>query len=158
EETNAQLEEQARQLEEQKDDLARARNAIEHKAQELELTSRYKSDFLANMSHELRTPLNSTLILARLLADNGSGNLTEDQVRSAETILASGNDLLLLINDILDLSKIEAGRMDVRREAIRLEQLVKGLDSVMRPLAEQKSLGLQMRVGEGCPKSIMTDG
>src|SRR5690606_13932938 len=122
EQTNTQLEEQTQLLEAQRDELAAARLDLQRKAEELELASQYKSDFLANMSHELRTPLNSTLILAKLLADNPQGNLTEDQVRSAETIHSAGNDLLALINDILDLSKIEAGRMEVRPEPLEVAQ------------------------------------
>src|SRR5690606_21520262 len=109
EQTNAQLEEQTQLLETQRDNLAQAQEALEMRTRELEQSSRYKSEFLANMSHELRTPLNSSLILAKLLADNPDGNLSEEQVRYAQTIQSSGNDLLLLINDILDLSKIEAG-------------------------------------------------
>ena len=116
EQTNSQLEEQARQLEIQRDDLERANEVVQLKAQELEQASRYKSDFLANMSHELRTPLNSLLILAKLLADNDNGRLSEEQVRYAQTIQSSGNDLLTLINDILDLSKIEAGHMEIKPE------------------------------------------
>ena len=125
EQTNSQLEEQTAALERQKEDLARSTREIEAKAHELEQASRYKSDFLANMSHELRTPLNSSLILAKLLGDNPDGNLTEEQVKFAQTIQSSGNDLLALINDILDLSKIEAGQMEIRAESLSLARLVK---------------------------------
>ncbi len=157
EETNVQLEEQTQLLESQRDDLASTQSALQLKARELEQSSRYKSDFLANMSHELRTPLNSSLILARLLADNVDGNLSADQVRYAETILSSGNDLLSLINDILDLSKIEAGRMDMRPENVRVEQLLNDLSRVFEPLAQQKGLDLQIEVLPGCPDVIFAD-
>src|SRR6202044_1261119 len=104
-------------------DLERANSSVVLKARELEQASRYKSDFLANMSHELRTPLNSSLILAKLLADNTDDNLTEEQVKYAKTIQSSGNDLLNLINDILDLSKIEAGHVDIRPETVTIDRL-----------------------------------
>ena len=114
EQTNVQLEEYAQHLERQKSDLLRAQEELAANAERLEQSSQYKSEFLANMSHELRTPLNSSLILAKLLQHNRTGNLTEEQVRYAETIHASNSDLLVLINDILDLSKVEAGQIDGR--------------------------------------------
>jgi signal transduction histidine kinase/DNA-binding response OmpR family regulator/CHASE3 domain sensor protein len=157
EQTNTQLEEQAQHLETQRDDLARANSAIEEKAVELEQASRYKSDFLANMSHELRTPLNSSLILAKLLADNPAGNLTDEQVRFAETIQSSGNDLLNLINDILDLSKIEAGKLDVRPGPVLISSLVKGLVQTFEPLADEKGLRLATRIDPSCFDTIETD-
>ena len=123
EQTNSQLEEQAQLLESQRDDLERVNEIVRLRAQELEQASRYKSDFLANMSHELRTPLNSLLILAKLLADNDNGRLSEEQVRYAQTIQSSGNDLLTLINDILDLSKIEAGHMEIKPEPVSIARL-----------------------------------
>ena len=115
EQTNSQLEEQSQLLEVQKDELTLSQAAITEKAAELERANQYKSEFLANMSHELRTPLNSSLILAKLLADNKTGNLTDEQVKFAETISSAGSDLLTLINDILDLSKIEAGKVEVHQ-------------------------------------------
>jgi CheY-like chemotaxis protein/signal transduction histidine kinase len=148
--TNALMEVQAQELERQRDELALERKAAER-------ASSHKSEFLANMSHELRTPLNSSLILARLLADNKEGNLNADQVRSAETIYAAGNDLLLLINDILDLAKIEAGRADVAREHVSLGRLLGGLEQAFRPVASQRQLDFQLAVAEGTPERFISD-
>jgi len=157
EQTNAQLEEQAQQLEAQRDILERSNAAVRLKARELEQASRYKSDFLANMSHELRTPLNSSLILAKLLADNPDDNLTEEQVTYAKTILSSGNDLLNLINDILDLSKIEAGHVDIRPEEVSLERLASDLRQMFEHVAEEKKLGFAIELAPDCPEAIATD-
>ncbi len=156
EQTNAQLEEQARQLEIQRDDLTRAQVSLEAQTSELETASRYKSEFLANMSHELRTPLNSLLIMARLLAENRAGNLTADQVRHAQTIETSGNDLLTLINDILDISKIEAGKLELQPRRVRLEPLVDKLRAIFAPSAEAKGLAL-LAVQPGGGAEIETD-
>lgn len=158
EQTNSQLEEQASQLEIQRDDLERANEVVQLKAQELEQASRYKSDFLANMSHELRTPLNSLLILAKLLADNSEETLTEEQVRYAQTIKSSGNDLLTLINDILDLSKIEAGHMEIKPEPVVLTRLTKDLSDLFSPLAQKKDLEFRIEIGPERPPAIETDG
>ncbi|MCO5734173.1 response regulator [Rhizobium sp. SSA_523] len=157
EQTNSQLEEQAQQLEIQRDDLERANVAVQLKARELEQASQYKSDFLANMSHELRTPLNSSLILAKLLADNPNDNLTAEQVKYARTIQSSGNDLLNLINDILDLSKIEAGHVEIRPEAVPVERMTNTLHQVFQPLAADKALDLAIDVGADVPATIETD-
>lgn len=157
EQTNSQLEEQAEELERQRDNLERSKDAIEAKAKEVELASRYKSDFLANMSHELRTPLNSSLILAKLLADNSEGNLTAQQVQFAQTIQSSGNDLLNLINDILDLSKIEAGHVEINAEAVSIERTVNGLRHMFDPLATNKGLQFNVSVEAGVPAVIQTD-
>src|SRR6202046_5216213 len=158
EQTNSQLEEQAQQLENQRDDLERANEMVRLRAQELERASQYKSDFLANMSHELRTPLNSLLILAKLLADNDTGRLSEEQVRYAQTIQSSGNDLLTLINDILDLSKIEAGHMEIKPEPLALIRLTKDLTNLFTPVAEKKNLEFRVEVAPECPTYIETDG
>jgi signal transduction histidine kinase/DNA-binding response OmpR family regulator/CHASE3 domain sensor protein len=157
EQTNAQLEEQTRQLEGQRDHLEQANAAVQLKARELEQASRYKSDFLANMSHELRTPLNSLLILAKLLADNTDENLSGEQVKYAQTIQSSGNDLLNLINDILDLSKIEAGHVDIRPEPVSLERLANNLRQVFDPLARNKALDFAVDIAPESPPVIETD-
>jgi signal transduction histidine kinase/DNA-binding response OmpR family regulator len=157
EQTNNQLEEQAQALEVQKEDLNRSNQAVQLKAQELEQASKYKSDFLANMSHELRTPLNSSLILAKLLSDNADGNLSEEQVKFAKTIQSSGNDLLTLINDILDLSKIEAGQMEIRPEPVSVSRLVGDMKRMFDPVAAQKGLAFETRIGKDLPDVIDTD-
>ena len=157
EQINTQLEEQTQILEMQKQDLSDAKNDLQEKAADLERTNRYKSEFLANMSHELRTPLNSSLILAKLLADNKEGNLTEEQVKFAHTISSAGNDLLALINDILDLSKIEAGKMDLSTESVRIARSVESVAKSMQPLAEQKGLTFSTLIEPGTPERIETD-
>jgi CheY-like chemotaxis protein/signal transduction histidine kinase/CHASE3 domain sensor protein len=157
EQTNAQLEEQAQQLETQRDDLVRTSASVELKARELEQASRYKSDFLANMSHELRTPLNSLLILSKLLGDNPDGNLSDDQVKFAQTIQSSGNDLLTLINDILDLSKIEAGHVEVRPETVALERLAVDMRQTFGPIAGERGLAFDIEIAPNCPETIDTD-
>ncbi|ONN63891.1 response regulator [Herbaspirillum sp. VT-16-41] len=157
EETNAQLEEQAQLLELQKDDLAKTQVVLVDKATELERANQYKSEFLANMSHELRTPLNSTLILAKLLADNKQGNLTDEQVRFAQTISSAGNDLLALINDILDLSKMEAGKLDIVSESFVVTKLAEELKASFAMTAQQKGLGFKVEVEPGVPQRMETD-
>ncbi|WP_394442177.1 response regulator (plasmid) [Sphingobium naphthae] len=157
EQTNVELEEQTQQLVQQRNDLTRAQASLEEQARELEQASRYKSEFLANMSHELRTPLNSLLIMARLLADNRAGNLTPDQVRHAETIETSGNDLLLLINDILDISKIEAGHVDLQTRHIRIAPMVEKLHALLEPGARQKGIALRIPSAADMPAEIETD-
>ena len=157
EQTNSQLEEQTQQLEAQRDDLERANASVQLKARELQQASQYKSDFLANMSHELRTPLNSSLILAKLLADNPDETLTAEQVKYAQTIQSSGNDLLNLINDILDLSKIEAGHIDIRPEAVSVERLANNLRQLFDPVAETKQLKFEVEITPECPAIIHTD-
>ena len=157
EQTNSQLEEQAQTLEGQRDELGRAAASLELKARELEQASQYKSDFLANMSHELRTPLNSLLILSKLLADNSNGNLSDEQVKFARTIESSGNDLLTLINDILDLSKIEAGHVEIEAAPVATERLAGDLRKVFEPVAQQRGLELDITVAPDASRSIETD-
>jgi signal transduction histidine kinase/CheY-like chemotaxis protein/CHASE3 domain sensor protein len=157
EQTNSQLEEQAQILETQKDELARAQAILEERAAELQRSNQYKSEFLANMSHELRTPLNSSLILSKLLADNKDGNLTPEQVRFAQTISSAGNDLLSLINDILDLSKIEAGKVELQVEEMPLAPAISNLIRTLQPVATQKGLELSSRIQEGTPERMRTD-
>ncbi|OWR16353.1 response regulator, partial [Brevundimonas diminuta] len=149
EQTNSQLEEQAQLLETQRDDLERGASALTLKARELEQASQYKSDFLANMSHELRTPLNSLLILSKLLADNPEGTLSEDQVNYARTIQSSGNDLLALINDILDLSKIEAGHIQARPEAVSMQRLTEDVRQLFQPVADDRGLAFDIELDAG---------
>ncbi len=157
EQTNSQLEEQAQILENQRDDLERSSAAVALKARELAQASQYKSDFLANMSHELRTPLNSLLILSKLLSDNPEGNLSSQQVKFAQTIASSGNDLLVLINDILDLSKIEAGHIEVRPENVALSRLTGDLRQLFQPVADDRGLEFQIEIADGCPPIVETD-
>jgi len=162
---NEELEERTRMLEKQKTDieqkniqLLNARNEIEKKAKDLEEVSKYKSEFLANMSHELRTPLNSILILSQLMANNREKNLTEKQVEFAKTIHSSGSDLLNLINEILDLSKIEAGMMELRIEPIRINEFVSTLHRVFQPVAINKKLQFNIEVqSDRLPEEIYTD-
>jgi CheY-like chemotaxis protein/CHASE3 domain sensor protein len=157
EQTNAQLEEQTQLLEHQKDNLAAAQVTLTGKADELERANQYKSEFLANMSHELRTPLNSTLILAKLLADNKQGNLTAEQVKFAQTIAGAGNDLLALINDILDLSKIESGKVEVQIEPVLVSRIVESLNANFQPAAQQKGIVFSTAIEPGTPQRIESD-
>ncbi|HEY0823206.1 MAG TPA: response regulator [Ramlibacter sp.] len=157
EQTNVQLTEQSERLEQQRDQLREAQVLLEERAGELQRASRYKSEFLANMSHELRTPLNSSLILARLLADNAEGNLTEEQVNFAESIHNAGNELLNLINDILDIAKVEAGKLEVRAEVTPVGALATALKSMFEPLAQRKGLQLEVVMAEGTPQTMFTD-
>ncbi len=157
EETNMQLEEQTQLLETQRDDLTQAKVGLEAQARLIEQASRYKSDFLANMSHELRTPLNSSLILAQLLAENRTGNLTEEQIKFARTIQGAGNDLLALINDVLDLAKIEAGRLDIKPQRIVVQRLLDTLREQFNPMAGNRGLTLRLSAIPGAPETIESD-
>jgi HAMP domain-containing protein/CheY-like chemotaxis protein/signal transduction histidine kinase len=152
------LAEQNRKVESKNAEVEAARLALEEKAEQLALSSKYKSEFLANMSHELRTPLNSLLILARLLSENKDGNLTPKQVEFAQTILTSGSDLLNLINDVLDLSKVEAGKMDVNPSDVRLSEVKEFVDRSFGAVAEQKGLAFRVEVNADVPQTIYTDG
>jgi len=153
----AELEATNARLEEQSNALERSQREVSEKAREVERASQYKSEFLANMSHELRTPLNSSLILAKLLADNREGNLTEEQVKFAQTISMAGNDLLTLINDILDLSKIEAGKMELNVTRASLQRMGEGLSRTFEPIAKEKGLALAVLVEPGTADAIETD-
>ncbi|MBX8486213.1 response regulator [Pseudomonas cichorii] len=164
EQTNTQLAEQSQALEDQRDildskneELSLAQIELQARADELQRSSKYKSEFLANMSHELRTPLNSSLILAKLLAENPTENLTQEQVKFAESIYSAGNDLLNLINDILDISKVEAGKLEVRPENSSVSRLVDGLRGMFQPLATEKSLDFVVEVQPGTPTMLFTD-
>ncbi len=157
EQNNLQLEGQTRLLEVQKSNLMQAKLGLETQARIVEQASHYKSAFLANMSHELRTPLNSVLILAQLLAENRLGNLNEEQIKYARTIQGSGNDLLGLINDVLDLAKIEAGRMDIKPQQVVIRGLLEGLRSQFEPVADKRGLKLELVAMPGAPASIVTD-
>ncbi|MFI1928529.1 HAMP domain-containing protein [Streptomyces sp. NPDC020377] len=162
--SNAELEEKAsllvaqnRDIEAKNLQIEQARQDLEARAQQLSLASKYKSEFLANMSHELRTPLNSLLILAQLLAQNPSRNLTPKQVEYAGIIHSAGSDLLQLINDILDLSKVEAGKMDVSPEQVSLRQLIEYVEATFRPMTTQKSLEFTVTTATGAPADLLTD-
>ncbi|MEH1099138.1 HAMP domain-containing protein [Micromonospora sp. CPCC 205561] len=162
--TNAELEDKAQLLSEQKGNIETknreielARLGLEEKAQQLTRASAYKSEFLANMSHELRTPLNSLLLLARLLAENSERNLTPKQIEFARTIHGAGSDLLSLIDDILDLSKIEAGRMDVEPTEVRFDEIRGYVEQAFAPQAEEKSLDFQVRISKDLPGALVTD-
>ena len=158
EQTNDQLAEQATVLDARNTALSVAQTQLEERALDLQRASSYKSEFLANMSHELRTPLNSSLILSKLLSENASGNLDPEQVEFARTIYAAGNDLLNLINDILDISKVEAGKLELLPEDIRLSELAETMRMTFAPLAQQKQLRFAVRVDPGTPETVFTDG
>ncbi|QMU77328.1 HAMP domain-containing protein [Streptacidiphilus sp. PB12-B1b] len=162
--SNAELEDKAellaaqnRDIETKNLEIEQARQELEDRAHQLALASKYKSEFLANMSHELRTPLNSLLILAQLLAQNPSRNLTAKQVEYAGIIHSAGSDLLQLINDILDLSKVEAGKMDVNPERIPLRKLLDYVEATFRPLTSQKSLSFHVKTAPNVATELLTD-
>ncbi|MFC1459798.1 response regulator [Microvirga arabica] len=162
--TNEELEDKARLLEIQKrevetknQEVSIAKTALEEKAEQLSLTSRYKSQFLANMSHELRTPLNSLLILSKLLTENSEGNMTDKQKEFAKTIHAAGSDLLSLINDILDLSKIESGTVSLEVSNVAFRDLVDNMNRTFRQVAEERKLDFHVDVDPKLPLAIRTD-
>jgi HAMP domain-containing protein/signal transduction histidine kinase/CheY-like chemotaxis protein len=151
------LEERAHQLEQRNTEIARASASLEAKSQELGRVSHYKSQFLTNMSHEIRTPLNSMMILAQMLASNEDKTLSERQVEWASTIYSSGRDLLVLINQILDLSKVESGRIERKLETVSVEDLHEFVEHTFRPVAEQRKLEFAIEVRPGVPAALTTD-
>jgi signal transduction histidine kinase/DNA-binding response OmpR family regulator len=162
--TNEELEEKARLLEVQKREVegknrevSVAKTALEEKAEQLSLTSRYKSQFLANMSHELRTPLNSLLILSKLLTENPEGNLSDKQKEFAKTIHAAGSDLLALINDILDLSKIESGTVSLELSSVGFRDIVDNMERTFRQVAEERHLDFHIEVDPNLAPAVRTD-
>jgi signal transduction histidine kinase/HAMP domain-containing protein/CheY-like chemotaxis protein len=164
ERTNQELEEKAELLAEQNarieqknTEVETARVELEEKAEQLSLSSKYKSEFLANMSHELRTPLNSLLILAKLLSDNHEGTLSEKQIEFAKTIYNAGSDLLELINDILDLSKVEAGKTNINLQAVQPTALADYVQRNFSPVADQQELNFTVELADGLPATIVTD-
>ena len=169
--TNTELENQARELEEKAEQLAEqnikveqknhevelARSALEDKAEQLALSSKYKSEFLANMSHELRTPLNSMLILAKLLSENNDDNLSPKQIEFASTIYSSGGDLLKLINEILDLSKVEIGKMEIEIDEATLTEIGESMQRTFAPVASGKDLDFNIEIARDAPATLQTD-
>jgi len=155
--TNQELEERSKLLEERNELIVERNIEVQQKARELEQSTRYKSEFLANMSHELRTPLNSILLLSRLLSENGEQNLSADQVEYAQVIQSSGNGLLVLIDEILDLSKIEAGKMDLDFTDVAIETIVNDLKSLFTLLAKEKKVDFSISVDPAVPERIETD-
>lgn len=162
--TNEELEERTKAIEKQRDDIRKkndelkvAQIEIEKKAADLEMASRYKSEFLANMSHELRTPLNSILVLSQILANNKPENLNEKQIQSAKTIHSSGSSLLSLINEILDLSKIESGKLEINEERVQIKSFVTDVEEIFKPLAIEKGLELNLHLSTEAPIYIHTD-
>jgi len=162
--SNAELENQAKELEDKakllelkNKEVEMASLSLEEKAEQLSLISKYKSEFLANMSHELRTPLNSLLILSKSLAENKDNNLTTEQIKYASTVHSTGQDLLTLINEILDLSKVEAGKMSIEPQEILLPQIYDYLEHNFRPLAEHKNLNFTIHANGQLPKTVFTD-
>ncbi|KMY42785.1 response regulator [Peribacillus loiseleuriae] len=154
---NEQIETQYENAEKKTRELENVQSILEEKAQQLSLSSQYKSEFLANMSHELRTPLNSLLILAQMLAENVDGNLTAKQMNYADTIFSSGNDLLHLINDILDISKVEAGKMEITMNEVKLSDVKKFVDSQFTPVARKKNIQFNIQLASNLPTYIHTD-
>src|SRR4051794_26094022 len=162
--TNEELQEKAallaqqnRDIEEKNAEIEVAREALEERAAQLALSSKYKSEFLANMSHELRTPLNSLLILSKLLADNPEGNLVPKQIEFAETIHTAGTELLSLISDILDLSKVEAGKMEVNAGHVPMTEIGDAAERAFRPIAVEKGLEFTVEIAEDAPQALFTD-
>jgi len=154
---NEQLEDQYKKAEQKSRELEQAQAALEEKTREVIIGSKYKSEFLANMSHELRTPLNSLLILSQMLADNSEGNLTDKQVEFAQTIFSSGHDLLNLINDVLDLAKIEAGKMEINQSSVYLEDIHGFVERQFAQVAQRQGLEFSVNLADDLPKTFGTD-
>ncbi|WP_300691246.1 response regulator [Chryseobacterium sp.] len=154
---NAELEERSRLLEEKNHLIAERNNEIQKKVEELALSTKYKSEFLANMSHELRTPLNSILLLSRLMAENPDENLNDDQVESAKVIQSSGTSLLTLIDEILDLAKIESGKMTLEYQDVVIEEVVKDLKSLFNPVFQEKALQFNIDIDSDIQEVIESD-
>ncbi len=155
--TNSELEERSKLLEEKNQLIAERNIEIQKKAEELALSTQYKSEFLANMSHELRTPLNSILLLSRLMAENPDENLNEDQVESSKVIQSSGKSLLTLIDEILDLAKIESGKMSLEYEDIEISEVINDLKNMMNPLVKEKGIEFNINIEDDLAKSLETD-
>lgn len=155
--TNNELEEKAKLLEIKNNDLDKARQNISDKVKEVEQASHYKSEFMANMSHELRTPLNSILILAKLLKDNKHENLNTDQIKYASVIHSAGSDLLHLINELLDLAKIESGNVELSQDNIEIKTLVSNIEELFRTTAEEKEVNFSLIVDPSTPTSFLCD-
>lgn len=155
--TNAEMEERSKLLEEKNHQIAERNIEIQKKAEELALSTQYKSEFLANMSHELRTPLNSILLLSRLMAENPEENLNEDQIESAKVIQSSGGSLLTLIDEILDLAKIESGKMVLEYDDVVIDEVVKDLRNLFNPVVLEKGVQFDINIEEGLEKTIETD-
>ncbi|GIP01077.1 hypothetical protein J14TS5_61620 [Paenibacillus lautus] len=151
------LEEQVQEVEEKNDEIEKARMQLEQQAKQLSITTKYKSEFMANMSHELRTPLNSLLILSQLLSENKDGNLSNKQIEYAQTIYMSGSDLLKMIDEILDLSKVDAGKMEIQYEDVQLPDIEAFVEQNFAAVASRKHIDLGVHIGADIPQSIVTD-
>ncbi|MGC6585393.1 response regulator [Paenibacillus sp. Dod16] len=151
------LEEQVQEVEEKNDEIEKARMQLEQQAKQLSITTKYKSEFMANMSHELRTPLNSLLILSQLLSENKDGNLSNKQIEYAQTIYMSGSDLLKMIDEILDLSKVDAGKMEIHYEDVQLPDIEAFVEQNFAAVASRKHIDLGVHISEDIPQSIVTD-
>lgn len=152
------LEEQVQEVEEKNEEIERSRHKLEKQAMQLSVTTKYKSEFMANMSHELRTPLNSLLILSQLLFENKDGNLTPKQMEYAHTIYMSGSDLLKMIDEILDLSKVDAGKMEINRDQVDIKDIESFVHQNFDAVASKKGIDLEISIDEAVPSSIVTDG